>query len=151
MENEKKFLGIVEINEAKRLKELLKRQGVGLDIEFKDKTCKTGCSVTVELWGIESDIPKIQKFMDTEKNKLLEGHEYDKELELHIFYGFNNIEKMIRSYPYLAKMKENIEEQTDQNGVFWHGRIGQKQLYREFLKSGIWCYPTEFFETSCRI
>jgi glycosyltransferase involved in cell wall biosynthesis len=36
----------------------------------------------------------------------------------------------------------------DQPGVTFHGRVGQRELYKEWLKSGIYIYETNFFETS---
>jgi glycosyltransferase involved in cell wall biosynthesis len=35
------------------------------------------------------------------------------------------------------------------HGVVYHGRTPQDQLAADFLKSGVWCYPTWFAETSC--
>jgi len=81
--------------------------------------------------------------------------EYDNELELHVYYGFDNIDMLIEKYKGRSgsknweKTKENFEKAIKQPGVFYHGRIGQKQLYREWFKAGIWCYPCEFEESSC--
>jgi len=80
------------------------------------------------------------------------AREYNPDLELHAFYGFNNIDKLIDLYPQFSKykkLKSEIEALMDQPNVTWHGRTSQEELYREWLKTGIWCYPTNFTETSC--
>jgi len=37
----------------------------------------------------------------------------------------------------------------NQPGVFYHGRVGQKQLAEEMVRSDVWLYPTRFTETYC--
>jgi len=75
------------------------------------------------------------------------------ELELHVFYGFNNIDKMTDADVPIGSeqvTKRQILEEMDQPGVFYRGRIGQRQLYEEWLSSGVWCHPSAVFaETSC--
>lgn len=76
------------------------------------------------------------------------------DLELHVFYGLDNIEKLLAqgsgwAKSHFAGFKEKIEKQVKQPGVHWRGRISQDELYREWLSAGIWCYPTDFTETSC--
>lgn len=72
--------------------------------------------------------------------------------ELHVFYGFSNWEKFaklnndeqaLRSIRYL----EHLAKHTA--GVVFRDRVSQKQLAREFMRSGVWAYPTWFQETSC--
>jgi glycosyltransferase involved in cell wall biosynthesis len=74
------------------------------------------------------------------------------DLELHIFYGMDNIDKICggdrTKYPWRDSWKQYDRAQS-MAGVVWRGRIGQDQLAREYLSSGIWCYPTWFQETSC--
>lgn len=74
------------------------------------------------------------------------------DLELHCFYGCDNIEKLIEFNPKFSHYKSfvsNLKKLLDQPGVTWRGRVSQVELYREWLSSGIWCYPTHFSETSC--
>lgn len=77
------------------------------------------------------------------------------EAELHVFYGWNTFDammKMRRNTPtaeYMARMKEEIEELLQQDGVVHHGRVSQNELYKEFASSDVWFYPTEFTEISC--
>lgn len=80
------------------------------------------------------------------------AREYVNDLELHIFYGFNNINKLIainKQFSFFKEKKEEIQKLLKQEGVFWHGRVGQKRLHKEWASAGIWCYPTNFTETSC--
>lgn len=78
------------------------------------------------------------------------AREYVPDLEFHSFYGFNNLDKLIKGKPNspMAKNKAEIMELLKQDGVHFHGRIPQQQLYREWFKTGIMLYCTNFFETS---
>ena len=73
------------------------------------------------------------------------------ELELHIFYGFNNW----RSAAELRGDKEALEkidaltEAMKIPGVFYHGRVGQDELAREQKKSSLWAYSSDFEESFC--
>lgn len=77
------------------------------------------------------------------------AREYVPELELHAFYGFKNMEKLEEKYPRFAKIRQQIKKDANQPGVFLHGRVPQKELYREWLKTSLWVYSTNFTETSC--
>ena len=72
--------------------------------------------------------------------------------ELHTYYGFNNIDKLIKQGSMVnqfAVQKNTITELAQETpGVIMHGRVSQKELYKEWLTAGIWCYPSEFWETS---
>ncbi len=74
------------------------------------------------------------------------------DLSLHIFYGMDNIDKICggdrNKHPWNQSWKQ-YDRAHAMEGVTWEGRVGQEQLAREYLKSGIWCYPTWFQETSC--
>lgn len=78
------------------------------------------------------------------------AREYEPDIELHAFYGFNNLDKLIKGNPHskMAEDKNEIMELLKQDNVFFHGRVNQKQLMREWFKSGIYLYITDFFETS---
>ena len=74
------------------------------------------------------------------------------DVELHVFYGFDNIEKAVEYYGPNSRVAINTEmlkRLLDQPGVFHHGRTPQPELLREWFKSGIWCHPSNFRETSC--
>ena len=74
------------------------------------------------------------------------------DLELHAFYGFNNLDKLIaRQGPSsgFAKQKAQMLRLAEHPNITLHGRVPQTQLYREWLKTGLWVYQTNFWETSC--
>jgi 2-polyprenyl-3-methyl-5-hydroxy-6-metoxy-1,4-benzoquinol methylase len=76
--------------------------------------------------------------------------EFIPELSLHVFYGFDNIDKVIEKFPALQKSKDEIMDIINTTpDIHWHGRIGQYELIKEWFKSNIWCYPINFTETSC--
>jgi len=74
------------------------------------------------------------------------------DLELHVYYGFNNIDKVVEWYKnkgHIAQNTARLRALIEQPGVNFHGRMGQPELAREWFKSGIWCHPSNFTETSC--
>jgi len=76
--------------------------------------------------------------------------EWVSDLELHIYYGFKGIDLAIeRGHNNLKKYKDEIYNYLNKPGIYFHDRIPQDKLIEEYLKSGIWCYPTQFEETSC--
>ena len=77
---------------------------------------------------------------------------YVPDLELHCFYGFNNIEEVIKQSGSVCPqrvLRDEIMKEMDQPGVVWHGRTTQPELYREWFSAGIWCHPSAFTETNC--
>jgi glycosyltransferase involved in cell wall biosynthesis len=77
--------------------------------------------------------------------------EYVPDLQFYAFYGFNNLNKLIKGLPETHPMVKNVNEikvLLKQKGVHFGGRIPQQQLMREWFKSGIYLYITDFFETS---
>lgn len=74
------------------------------------------------------------------------------DLELHTYYGFDNIEKVVAFYGENSRVGANtakLRRFLDQPGVIHHGRTPQPQLLQEWFKAGIWCHPSNFTETSC--
>lgn len=75
------------------------------------------------------------------------------DLELHLYYGFDNIEKIIARPGYekswIAQNAEHLKTIMNQDGVINHGRTPQPELIRHWFQSGIWCHPSNFGETSC--
>lgn len=71
------------------------------------------------------------------------------EAELHLYYGWNTYDKMFKEGAVDGKFKERMLHLLKQDGVFEHGRIGHKELAIEYLKSGVWVYPSHFPEISC--
>jgi glycosyltransferase involved in cell wall biosynthesis len=85
------------------------------------------------------------------------AREMDPQLELHVYYGFDNIEKVVaaeraklgRDDGPVATSTRKIREAINKPGIVLHGRTGQRALAREWAQSGIWCHPSNFQETSC--
>jgi glycosyltransferase involved in cell wall biosynthesis len=46
-------------------------------------------------------------------------------------------------------MKGRVVKLMEETGAVWHGRTGQKELKKEWMKAGVWCHPSSFGETSC--
>jgi glycosyltransferase involved in cell wall biosynthesis len=82
-----------------------------------------------------------------------EIHRGFEDAELHIFYGFQNWDKLIDSGArQLANRKQrliDLFEGLKGQGVTWHGRVSQEELAHEYMTADIWSYPTPFVETSC--
>jgi glycosyltransferase involved in cell wall biosynthesis len=68
--------------------------------------------------------------------------------ELHCFYGFANWEKSANG-PEQARIAQLKHLCATTEGVVMRDRVSQKELAREFMRAGVWCYPTWFSETSC--
>lgn len=65
--------------------------------------------------------------------------------ELHVFYGFDNMEKrgmweVVRKYQALFATRPWIK---------YRGNLPQSQLHDELRTSTVWFYPTNFLETFC--
>lgn len=69
--------------------------------------------------------------------------------ELHLFYGWDTYDKMVEQGRRKEDFKIRMVELMNQDGVFEHGRVGHRQLIKEFQKSGIYVYPSKFEEISC--
>jgi glycosyltransferase involved in cell wall biosynthesis len=69
---------------------------------------------------------------------------------LDVFYGFTpSYDYMAGFYPGLHYLKKVILDRLDQDGVMFHGMVGQDRLAEGFAKAGVWAYPSDFPETSC--
>lgn len=71
--------------------------------------------------------------------------------ELHVGYGFDNIEKWINAGRHdLAQFKAECQRLiSETKGVVYRGRMPQDELARLYQESVCWLYPTDFLETSC--
>lgn len=69
---------------------------------------------------------------------------------LRVAYGFDNLDTIIRAFgdPSRQALKSELEGLLYQDGVTWLGRIGQAALYREWLRTSVWPYPSDWPETS---
>lgn len=76
--------------------------------------------------------------------------EHVPDAELHLYYGWNNLDRMSAAIPQLRDFKARVMAAADNlPGIVWHGRVPQDQLAREFLEASVWLYPTYFHETFC--
>ena len=78
--------------------------------------------------------------------------EYVPELELHVYYGWNNILKLMETEDgkrYFGPDKARVEKLLEQPGIVWHGRVGQRELTREWLKANLFVFPSTYPESSC--
>jgi len=75
--------------------------------------------------------------------------EQSPEAELHLFYGWNTYDAMVKQGVRGEKEKADLVALMNQEGVFEHGRVGHKELINEFKQSGIYAYPSHFTEISC--
>jgi len=73
------------------------------------------------------------------------------DISLNIFYGFHNWVKAAQSRGNQEELRQisEMERQIASLGdsVVFHGRVSQQQLAQEWLKAGVWFYPTAFTET----
>lgn len=69
--------------------------------------------------------------------------------ELHVFYGFDNVEKVEKFNPVVKAQNDRLKALLEQPNVYHHGRTPQGQLLREWFQSAVWCHTSNFRETSC--
>lgn len=69
--------------------------------------------------------------------------------ELHVFYGWETWLSMEQKGFRKKEVRLALQKLMKQKGVFDHGRVGHKELIKEFYKSGIYAYPAHFEEISC--
>lgn len=80
-------------------------------------------------------------------------HTREPKAELHIFYGWNNIDRMIAEgdrglAQYKALVLSQLKRLENMN-VHWRGKVSQKELAQELLTAELWLYPTSFTEVFC--
>ena len=72
--------------------------------------------------------------------------------ELHVFYGFGNLDAMLKTRPKtpdttrLLEVKNRILVKRDQPGVVWRGRVGHDEIAYEMVSAGVLAYPCNFPE-----
>jgi glycosyltransferase involved in cell wall biosynthesis len=71
------------------------------------------------------------------------------EAELHLFYGWDTYDAMMKQGIRPKEFRERMTKLMQQPGIFEHGRVGHKQLNKELAKSHFWVYPSHFQEISC--
>lgn len=71
---EELFLGVMDLQEAKNHQLKLKNNGVEVILKRNDQTCTSGCKVTVEVWGKESDSQALMNHFQGDYLKHVKGH-----------------------------------------------------------------------------
>lgn len=83
------------------------------------------------------------------------------EANLHLFYGWDMIDKVIGMHKgrgagiiHLEEFRNKCINQIEAlggetGGIYSHGRVNQVELARHMAKCSIWAYPTDFMETFC--
>jgi len=69
--NEKILIGVIEVNEAKRLKEKLSSRGVSIDLIHDDETCKKSYQSKVEVWVNSDSMETVQKMIHEENMHMI--------------------------------------------------------------------------------
>jgi len=67
-------------------------------------------------------------------------------VELHLFYGVENMRKM-GADDWADKIMAKVEDNKD--FVHYHGNVGKSELIHHFKESSVWLYPADFIETYC--
>lgn len=87
--------------------------------------------------GLERAIEIVKRARDETK----------KPLELHVYYGFDNLKK---STPEMQQLAHRLEAQIKENDwIKYHGNVEQRVLAKELMESVVWLYPANFIETYC--
>jgi glycosyltransferase involved in cell wall biosynthesis len=69
------------------------------------------------------------------------------DLELHAYYGLDNMKKMGGKFGEMAVRLE--EMMKSRPWVKYHGNVDQKTLAREMKEAVVWLYPANFIESFC--
>jgi glycosyltransferase involved in cell wall biosynthesis len=128
--------------------------------------------------GINLERFPIEKWNNEEKQRLIYSSSPDRgldtilslwpiikqrypEIEIHVFYGWNIIDKIIEisrsrgaHNTHLEQFKKRCLLQVEalggeDAGIFMRGRVNQDILAEEMMNSLIWAFPTMFMETFC--
>lgn len=65
-------------------------------------------------------------------------------LELHVYYGVENLRKYGQS-----ELADRLELKMKEPWIKYHGNIEQKKLAQELMEAVVWLYPANFIETYC--
>ncbi len=69
-------------------------------------------------------------------------------VQLKVRYGWDMFDQL-RTDPDSQAWKVEMEQLLQQPGIDHKGRVGHKELARDFVASDAWVYPTDFWEISC--
>jgi hypothetical protein len=71
---EELFLGVMDLQEAKNHQLKLRTKGIDVYLKTNHQTCTTGCKVTVEVWGLASDVETLSSYFQEDYLKHVKGH-----------------------------------------------------------------------------
>lgn len=71
------------------------------------------------------------------------------EATLHVYYGWQTFYELEKNNPERMAWMKKMQGLMEQPGVINHGRVGQKELAQDLLKTSYWLYPTDFPEIDC--
>lgn len=71
------------------------------------------------------------------------------EATLHVYYGWKTYYELEKNNPERMLWMKKVQGMMDTPGVIDHGRVGQKELAEDLLKTTYWLYPTYFPEIDC--
>lgn len=71
------------------------------------------------------------------------------EATLHVYYGWKTYYEIEKNNPERMLWMKKVQDLMKQEGVIDHGRVGQKELAEDLLKTSFWLYPTYFPEIDC--
>lgn len=78
-------IGILPLSQAERLISLAKQEGKTVEKFHNQQTCRSGCSITVELWAREEDLEIIKKIWAKDQQKNYLGLEFNPEQLQQVF------------------------------------------------------------------
>lgn len=110
----------------------------GLDISrFKDKVAKNENKIIFPS-SPDRGLDRAMLVMDKARADF-------PDLELHVFYGFDNL----RKYG-LATLADKLEGMIKERPwVKYHGFTEQKEMAKHWADSAVWLHPANFIESSC--
>lgn len=85
-DQEKVLLGVIEYQEARRLRSLLEEQKILVELVSNPESCGgRGCKPTVEVYARSADLPVLKEFFQSQSAKLFAGLEFDASLFEEVF------------------------------------------------------------------
>jgi glycosyltransferase involved in cell wall biosynthesis len=128
---------LIETNGVREDKIVLGFNGINPD-DFKEPATKNPNKV---IFSSSPDRGLIQAIDIVKKAREISGLD----LELHCFYGFENMRKAGQN-EWADKIEKHIAENSF---VKHHGLVTKPVLVKHFKESAVWLYPNDFIETFC--
>jgi hydrogenase maturation factor HypF (carbamoyltransferase family) len=78
-------LAVLPLSDAKQLQADVAKRGVEVVLNHNGQTCTRGCTVTVEILGLEKDIPIVAEVYQNNFKKLTDGHNVNWDIANSVF------------------------------------------------------------------